>query len=31
VCNDRAQFFTYEGGNNFVRAAPWLQSPTPSG
>jgi branched-chain amino acid transport system substrate-binding protein len=27
VCNDRAQFFTYEGGNNFVRAAPWLQSP----
>jgi branched-chain amino acid transport system substrate-binding protein len=31
VCNDRAQFFTYEGGNNFVRAAPWLQSPTPGG
>ena len=31
VCNDRAQFFTYEGANNFVRAAPWLQSPTPSG
>jgi branched-chain amino acid transport system substrate-binding protein len=31
VCNDRAQFFTYQGGNNFVRAAPWLQSPTPSG
>jgi branched-chain amino acid transport system substrate-binding protein len=31
VCNDRAQFFTYEGGNNFVKAAPWLQSPTPSG
>jgi branched-chain amino acid transport system substrate-binding protein len=27
VCNDRAQFFTYEGGNNFVRAAPWLQPP----
>jgi branched-chain amino acid transport system substrate-binding protein len=31
VCNDRAQFFTYEGGNNFVKAAPWLQSPTPGG
>jgi branched-chain amino acid transport system substrate-binding protein len=31
VCNDRAQFFTYEGANNFVRAAPWLQSPTPGG
>ena len=31
VCNDRAQFFTYQGGNNFVKAAPWLQSPTPSG
>jgi branched-chain amino acid transport system substrate-binding protein len=31
VCNDRAQFFTYQGANNFVRAAPWLQSPTPSG
>ena len=31
VCNDRAQFFTYEGANNFVKAAPWLQSPTPSG
>jgi branched-chain amino acid transport system substrate-binding protein len=27
VCNDRTQFFTYEGGNNFVRAAPWLQPP----
>src|SRR5919204_430891 len=23
VCNDRTQFFTYEGGNNFVKAAPW--------
>jgi branched-chain amino acid transport system substrate-binding protein len=31
VCNDRAQFFTYNGGNKFVKAAPWLQSPTPSG
>ena len=28
VCNDRTQFFTYEGGNNFVKAAPWLQPPT---
>jgi branched-chain amino acid transport system substrate-binding protein len=29
VCNDRAQFFSYQGGNNFVKAAPWLQPPTP--
>jgi branched-chain amino acid transport system substrate-binding protein len=28
VCNDRAQFFTYEGGNSFAKAAPWLQPPT---
>ncbi len=31
VCNDRAQFFSYNGGNKFVKAAEWLQSPTPSG
>jgi branched-chain amino acid transport system substrate-binding protein len=24
VCNDRAQFFEYEGKNKFVKAAPWL-------
>jgi branched-chain amino acid transport system substrate-binding protein len=31
VCNDRAQFFTYEGDNNFVKAAPWLQPPGSTG
>jgi branched-chain amino acid transport system substrate-binding protein len=27
VCNDRAQFFTYSGKNNFKKAAAWLQPP----
>jgi branched-chain amino acid transport system substrate-binding protein len=27
VCNDRAQFFTYAGKNNFKKAASWLQPP----
>jgi branched-chain amino acid transport system substrate-binding protein len=28
VCNDRAQFFTYEGKNKWVKAATWLQPPS---
>ncbi|HEY1597045.1 MAG TPA: ABC transporter substrate-binding protein [Thermoleophilaceae bacterium] len=27
VCNDRAQFFTYHGKNDFKKAAAWLQPP----
>jgi branched-chain amino acid transport system substrate-binding protein len=27
VCNDRAQFFTYAGKNDFKKAAAWLQPP----
>ena len=27
VCNDRTQFFTYHGKNDFKKAASWLQSP----
>jgi branched-chain amino acid transport system substrate-binding protein len=27
VCNDRTQFFTYEGNGRFVKAAGWLQPP----
>jgi branched-chain amino acid transport system substrate-binding protein len=27
VCNDRAQFFTYAGENQFDKAAEWLQPP----
>lgn len=27
VCNDRAQFFTYQGKNVFVKSASWLQPP----
>jgi branched-chain amino acid transport system substrate-binding protein len=27
VCNDRAQFYSYEGHGKFVKAAGWLQSP----
>jgi len=27
VCNDRTQFFTYHGKNDFKKAAPWLQPP----
>jgi branched-chain amino acid transport system substrate-binding protein len=27
VCNDRAQFFTYHGKNDFKKAASWLQPP----
>ena len=27
VCNDRAQFFTYEGKGVFVKAAGWLEGP----
>jgi branched-chain amino acid transport system substrate-binding protein len=27
VCNDRTQFFTYEGKNQFDKAAEWLQPP----
>jgi branched-chain amino acid transport system substrate-binding protein len=27
VCNDRAQFFTYHGKNDFKKSASWLQSP----
>lgn len=28
VCNDRAQFFTYGGKNDFKKAASWLQPPS---
>ena len=28
VCNDRAQFFTYEGKNKWTKAATWLQPPS---
>jgi branched-chain amino acid transport system substrate-binding protein len=27
VCNDRTQFFTYSGKNEFAKAAEWLQPP----
>jgi branched-chain amino acid transport system substrate-binding protein len=27
ICNDRAQFFTYSGENQFDKAAEWLQPP----
>jgi branched-chain amino acid transport system substrate-binding protein len=27
VCNDRTQFFTYHGKNDFKKAASWLQPP----
>jgi hypothetical protein len=27
VCNDRVQFFTYHGKNDFKKAASWLQPP----
>ena len=27
ICNDRTQFFTYEGKNHFEKAADWLQPP----
>jgi branched-chain amino acid transport system substrate-binding protein len=27
ICNDRTQFFTYEGENHFEKAAEWLQPP----
>jgi branched-chain amino acid transport system substrate-binding protein len=27
ICNDRTQFFTYEGENHFEKAADWLQPP----
>ena len=27
VCNDRTQFFSYGGKNQFNKAADWLQSP----
>jgi len=27
ICNDRAQFFTYSGKNQFDKAAEWLQPP----
>jgi branched-chain amino acid transport system substrate-binding protein len=28
VCNDRTQFFTYHGKNDFKKAASWLQPPS---
>jgi branched-chain amino acid transport system substrate-binding protein len=28
ICNDRAQFFTYEGKNKWSKAAGWLSQPT---
>ena len=27
ICNDRTQFFTYSGKNQFDKAAEWLQPP----
>jgi branched-chain amino acid transport system substrate-binding protein len=28
VCNDRTQFFTYHGKNDFKKVASWLQPPS---
>jgi hypothetical protein len=27
VCNDRAQFFEYQGNKKFVKVAPWTEPP----
>ena len=27
VCNDRAQFFTYQGKGVFVKSAGWIEGP----
>ena len=31
ICNDQTQFFTYNGKNDFKKAAPWSGRPADAG